>query len=246
VEQATAIGPWRRRHFATLASTSDVIRAAAEAGEADHLVVTATEQTAGRGRQGRSWSSPPGNLYCSLLLRPPVKPAVAAQLSFVCAVAVARSLALHAEPIRCKWPNDVLLNGAKCAGILLESRLAPAGTMDWVVVGIGINLVAHPDGLPYPATSLAAHGRLPHRDDVLVALLGELDRCYRSWLAEGFAPIRAAWLERAWRLGEEIAVRHGDETLMGRFTTLGEGGALVLDTGMGQRDIAAGEVLARI
>lgn len=246
MEGTTAIGSWRRRHYATIGSTSDEIRAAAEAGEQEFLVVSATEQTAGRGRLGRSWSSPPGNLYFSLLLRPPVVPAIAAQLSFVCAVAVARTLAAHAEPVRCKWPNDVLLDGAKCAGILLESRIAPAGGMDWIAVGIGINLVAHPEGLPYPATDLAAHGRFPHAEDVLTGLLNELQQCYQSWLREGFAPVRAAWLERAWRLGEDLAVRQGDEILTGRFSTLRESGALVLDTGRGLKDIAAGEVLARI
>ena len=158
-----AAAGFRRERHASLPSTNDLLRDYAAAGEPEGLIVTAERQTAGRGRQGRAWSSPPGNLYASLLLRPAGPLAAAATLSLVVPLSVVDALAgLLDSPTRLavKWPNDVLLDGAKLAGILLEGADDGAGGCAWVIAGVGVNLAAVPDGLPYAATSLArATGR---------------------------------------------------------------------------------------
>ena len=201
--------------------------AAAPAG----TIVWAREQTAGRGRRGRPWASPPGNLYCSVLLRPRPPRADWGQVSFVAAVALAEAVARAAPGVspRLKWPNDVLVAGRKLAGILLEAD------GDALVAGIGVNVASHPDG----ATSLAREGATADvaalLTEVATALLDWLER----WEAAGFAPVRAAWLERAVGLGGAVQVRLADETLSGTFAALDEQGALVLDGG---RRISAGDV----
>ena len=216
-------------------------------GAPDGMVVWAEAQSGGRGRNGRAWKSPPGNLYCSVLLRPRVAPAVAAQLSFVAALAVAdfAGAALPpGVPIQLKWPNDVLVAGRKLSGILLEAAAAQDGTLERVVVGIGVNLVHHPEGTDTTASDLAAEGgaRLPPAE-ALTRLTAMFDRGRRRWETEGFAPIRQAWLERAWHLGEQIRVNPGDGPVAGRFADIDGGGALVLELPSGlERRIAAGEV----
>ena len=122
------------------------------------------EQTAGRGRRGRRWSSPPGNLYASLILRPDAAPDRAAQLGFVAALAVAdalRELAPELGEPACKWPNDILVGGHKIAGILLESEMGEGQNLAFLIVGVGINLVSAPPDAEYPATSIAGEGRPP-------------------------------------------------------------------------------------
>lgn len=210
-------------------------------------MVRADAQTAGRGRRGRTWVSPPGNLYASLLLKPTAPPAEASQLSFVVALAV-RDAVVELLPagaaIACKWPNDVLVDGAKVAGILLESRTGRAGLVDWVIVGTGINVASHPPLADYAATSLQAHGAAGDAGTCLAAYLRHLDRWYAAWRAHGFSGIRTAWLDRAWRLGQSIKVRLGDKVVEGRFDTLDASGALVLtESGGAARTITAGDVL---
>jgi BirA family biotin operon repressor/biotin-[acetyl-CoA-carboxylase] ligase len=230
--------------FESIDSTSDEARRHA-ATAADRTVYWAKRQTAGHGRRGRAWTSQPGNLFVSLLLKPGSPLARAAQLSFVCALAVADVLdrAGAAGRVALKWPNDVLLDGAKVCGILLEASSA-GPRLEAVIAGIGLNLVGHPPDTPYPATDLAAAGlgRI-EPDTALDWLLAAFELRYAAWRAGGFAPVRAAWLARAWRLGETIEVRLDGETLAGRFADLDEGGALVVETGSGaRRTIAAGDV----
>lgn len=233
------------RHPA-LASTNDTARAAAEAGAAEGLLVQADLQTAGRGRLGHGWVSPAGNLYMSLLLRPEVSASRAASLSFVAALAVSDMVmtAVGAGgPVTCKWPNDVLVGGAKIAGILLESRAAGEGRVAWVIVGIGVNVAHCPDGLPYAATSLVAQGAAGRVDAARDVLADRFAVWYERWRREGFAPIRQAWLERADGLGQRIGVRLPTEQLRGRFTGLDPAGCLLLDLDDGtRRTIAAGEI----
>ncbi len=228
-------------------STNDeALRLAAEGAE-DGTLVWAREQTGGRGRQGRSWSSPPGNLYLSLVLRPDCTPAEAAQLSFVAGLALGEAFGIIAPPmieVTYKWPNDLLLNGRKAAGILLESRSTPEGALDFLILGLGANLEHFPEDTDFPATSLRFEGA---DEFAVVALLEAFGRTFMSWvnrwLEEGFAPVRRAWLHHAHGLGEEIEVRLPRETLKGTFKDLDERGVLVLELPGGEtREISAGDV----
>jgi BirA family biotin operon repressor/biotin-[acetyl-CoA-carboxylase] ligase len=230
----------------TIGSTNDEAKALAREGAAEGTLVWAGAQTAGRGRRGRVWASPPGNLYVSIVLRPAVTPARAAQLGFVAALALADSVALLCGPaldVRCKWPNDILVAGRKLAGILLESEITAKDKIDFVVIGAGANLVSRPSDAEYPATSLAERGFSGIAPDrLLAAYIRRFDAWAHVWREQGFAPIRAAWLARAAGIGAEVLVRLERATLIGRFLDLDEDGCLVIDTAEGRRRIAAGEV----
>jgi BirA family biotin operon repressor/biotin-[acetyl-CoA-carboxylase] ligase len=232
--------------FAAVGSTNDEAKALARAGAPNGTLVWADEQTAGRGRRGRVWHSPPGNLYLSLLLRPDAEPARVAQLGFVAALGVGEALAALTGPaldLSYKWPNDVLVSGKKLAGILLESETAAVGKVDFVVVGVGVNLAAAPGGVELKATSLAAEGFPGVSPAALLAgFIRAFDIWHRRWRSDGFAPVRAAWLAGANGLGAAIRVRLESAALDGRFLDLDDEGALVLDTTGGRRRIAAGEV----
>jgi len=232
--------------FDTIDSTSDEAKRLALAGAPHGTAVWARRQEKGRGRRGRGWSSPEGNLYLSVLLRPDVAPPIAGQLTFVAALALAEAIEALTGPVPglgLKWPNDLLIDGCKIAGILLESQAVPE-RLDWIVIGIGVNLRHHPAEAERPSTALSevlsvAPGAEAMRD----ALLPALDRRLRLWLAEGFAPVRAAWLERAVGLGQPVTVRLERETLPGRFAALDADGTLLLDQPDGtRRRIAAGDV----
>ncbi|MDD5586680.1 MAG: biotin--[acetyl-CoA-carboxylase] ligase [Alphaproteobacteria bacterium] len=154
---------YRLRLLDVTASTNEDAKKAAAAGEAEGLVVQALRQTAGRGRQGRSWDSPKGNLYASVLLRPRCSPQETGLYSFVAALAVydcVRAFLPQAD-IRLKWPNDVLANGKKISGVLLEAAPAENGKIEWLVIGVGINASHHPENGLYPATSLRKEIPLP-------------------------------------------------------------------------------------
>ena len=232
-----------------IGSTSDEAKSLAANGATEGTFVWALAQSHGHGRQGRSWISPQGNLYASVILRPLVPVAIAAQLSFVAALAVGDAcIALAPEAaVSFKWPNDVLLAGRKTAGILLESQAKPDGGVAWLVLGIGINLATYPLGVDYPATALSATGVEITPATMLAALARHfLDRYERWDGGKGFATLRAAWLERAHGLGQPIRVRHGAAMLEGRFVGLDEDGALRLETASGIRRIEAGEVFPAI
>ena len=227
-------------------STNDAAKDRAAAGAPEGTVVWARQQRAGRGRRGRAWDSPPGNLYLSVILRPSCEARSVAQLSFVAALAV---LDLVDGPLpgraHCKWPNDILVDGGKVAGILLESALEPGGHVDWVVLGIGVNLASHPglDG-PVPSTSLVDAGAPPLApEEALAPLLAALTRRRQVWEEEGFAPVRRAWLARAHGLGGPVTVANGGQKLAGTFEGLDAEGALVLaQAGAAPISIAAGDV----
>lgn len=226
-------------------STSDEVAIRAQSGAPEGLLVWARRQTRGRGRQGRQWQSPPGNLYCSLLLRPEVEPAAAAELGFVTGLAVrecVKDLISDAPEVRCKWPNDVLVNDAKIAGVLLEATVKEGAIS--VIVGIGINLVSHPDETSYPATNLRSqNAEITDPVRVLERLANAFLRWNDAWLTEGFARIRRTWLDHAAGLGEEIRVRLPDRTLKGKFQTLNERGGLELQLPGGETHIVtAGDV----
>lgn len=236
----------RLLRYDTLGSTNDEAKRLAEAGAEDWTVVSAREQTAGRGRRANHFISPPGNLYFSAILRPACSAAAAAQLGFAAALAVGEVVADRLPPgrdLRYKWPNDVLSDGAKLAGILLESSAAQDGSLAWLVVGIGVNVASHPADTAWPATSLAALGvGAVGLETLLSDILAEFQRQMARWLSEGFAPIRAAWLARAYGLGKDVGVRLPRETFRGRFVDLDRDGVLLVETASGRRRVAAGEI----
>ena len=238
------IGPFDVRHHALLDSTNDEARRLAVQGCAHGTVVWADEQTSGHGRFGRPWHSPPGNVLCSVVLRPPVAASRAGELGFVCAVATADCVAAALPAIArvgLKWPNDVQVDGAKIAGILPEAQ-SDEGVLNWVVLGVGLNLAHAPSGMPYPVTSLNAHGAMATPEQGLRAFLRCLAHWMPRWEREGFSPVRARWLTYARGLGTEVTVNFGDRQLRGLFRDLDVDGAMLLATSDGVSRITAGDV----
>jgi BirA family biotin operon repressor/biotin-[acetyl-CoA-carboxylase] ligase len=208
--------------------------------------VVATRQTGGRGRQGRVWSSPPGNLYASLALRLSIEPAVAPQLGFVAGVALAgvlRDRLAGDGRLRIKWPNDMIFDGAKLAGLLLECTSLPDGQLG-CVVGFGVNCRSHPEGLPYPAIDLAAAGDpAPDPKEILSALAEAMARQLAIWdKGLEFNAIRSAWLSLAIDLQTRLGVTLAERRLSGTFQGLDPTGRLLLDTDGGRLAIDAGDV----
>jgi BirA family biotin operon repressor/biotin-[acetyl-CoA-carboxylase] ligase len=211
-------------------STNDDVAALAREGAVEGTWLRAERQTGGKGRQGRAWQSPPGNLYASTLVRLQPEDPPAPTLALVAAVALHEIVSRHAADARIKWPNDLLVNGAKLAGILLERQ------GDAVIVGFGVNLAHHPEGLDRPATSLD-----PPVDPgpFLERLATAFAAWLRRWRDDGVGPIRAAWLAAALPLGTPLVTHDG----AGAFDGLDESGALRLRLAGGAvRVIHAGDV----
>ena len=217
-------------------------------GERGPLWITAGRQSAGRGRRGRSWTSLTGNLHASLLLTDPGPAEAWPQLSFVAALAAHDAVvdvAAELKPLlELKWPNDLLLSGAKFAGILTEGE--GRDEQGAVAIGIGINCAAHPTDTPYPATDLAAGGAHVAPAALFAALslkmLGRLAQWNRG---EGFATIRADWLARAAGLGQRIRIALADREVVGRFEGLDDAGCLILTEPSGTSTVvAAGDLIA--
>ena len=232
---------WRLVALDSVGSTNDEAARLADAGAAEGTVVWAREQTGGRGRRGRHWASPVGNLYTSTILRPDCPAARAAELGFVAALAVADIVPAGRE-VRLKWPNVVLVDGGKVAGILLESAVAQTGGVQHVVAGIGVNVGFAPQ-LPemrYPGSALggSVEAALEH-------LTAALARRLAQWRRDGFETVRTAWLAKAGPIGLEVDVKLGEELVRGRFAGLDREGALLLETPAGPRKIVSGELLGR-
>lgn len=242
-------GGFRVLRLGAVASTNDVARGLAEAGEPAGLVVVAERQTAGRGRHGRGWESPPGNLHASLLLRPAKPLREVASLSLVVALLLAETVeALAGGRVRprVKWPNDVLVDGAKLAGILLEGAADGEGACRWLVVGIGVNVRTSPGGrLGHPTTDLVRCGLEDAGPEALLAALApRLREGLDAWAAEGFAPFRERWLARAFGLGEPIELRAGSGVERGTLAGVDGDGAVLLRRPTGELDrFAAGELV---
>ena len=247
-EKAILPAGYRLHRLGSVASTNDEARRLAQQGAPDRTVILAERQTAGRGRYSRSWESPRGNLYASFVFRPPLPPRHAAQIGYVAAVAVYDTVAaLTGRPaaVTCKWPNDILVGGAKIAGILPESSIGADGALEWIVLGIGINIVSAPADAVRPATSLSAQGGAGADTGTVLAALGRaLDGWMLQWLGDGFGSVRQAWLDRAGPLGGEIRVILPDRSIGGSFGGLDPDGALILDTEGGQEKVHSGEVFA--
>ena len=225
----------RLHAYRSLASTNAEARRLAAVGERGPLVVWTRVQPSGRGRRGRVWSGPEGNLMMSLLVRPGRPPAETGALALVAALAVADCVEAWGEPAAIKWPNDVLVDGAKVAGILLEGGLGGG----CLAVGIGVNLAVAPElGRP------VARVRTPvSAGDALSALAAALWRRYRIWCREGFGGQREEWLGRAAFRGETVRVRHGTEEIRGRFADIdGTGSLVVVGEDGTERRLSAGEM----
>ncbi|MEM7168899.1 MAG: biotin--[acetyl-CoA-carboxylase] ligase [Pseudomonadota bacterium] len=221
-------------------STNDEAKRLAQAGDGGNLIVWAKSQSGGRGRRGRQWTSPEGNLYCSFLLRPNCTIAEAPQIGFVAVLAVADVVMSHlggAKPVQVKWPNDVLVDGRKVAGILLESQTRLDDMLDWLVVGQGVNLISHPGETLFPATNLRAEGAIEGQgiEADLALLGGRFAHWFDIWIASGFSALRDAWLARAYGLGREISLREPAVPSNGQFVDLDLDGAMVLEQPDGQR-----------
>lgn len=232
---------WRLKIYDELTSTNDHIRALASAGEPEYLAVMARRQTAGRGSRGRNWESPPGNLAISVLLRPTERARDVGQWALLAGVALAE--ALDATPggrLTLKWPNDLLYDGNKLAGILVEAEPDHASGIAWVILGLGVNLATAP-ALADRETAVLDGAASPETVAWRV-----LERIY-AWRQErrhgGFAPIRARWLRLAQPLGTAMTVKLPRGEIAGAFAGLNEDGNLLLQTPNGRvQAVVAGEI----
>ena len=250
---------YRLHGFDTVGSTSDEASRAALAGDVGDVWFAALQQTAGRGRRGRAWETAPGNLAASVVVVPDADPAVVATLGFVAGVALSRALSevlpQLAGPvgidggdgtnvrIALKWPNDVLVDGAKLAGILLEAqkRLGPKLA---IVVGFGVNVIAAPVGLPYPATSIADLGLAISAERIFAALTEHWVDCFEAWdNGRGLSEILELWRRSAAGLGAEVAVSRDGDVVRGIFETIDDAGRMIVRSTDGRRiAITAGDV----
>jgi BirA family transcriptional regulator, biotin operon repressor / biotin---[acetyl-CoA-carboxylase] ligase len=234
--------------FAEVGSTNDAAKELAEEGALHGEVVVAEAQTAGRGRRGRAWSSPSGkNLYLSVVLRPELQPSRAPELTLLASVAVCQAIRqAGVEAAAIKWPNDVHAGGRKLAGILTEMAAEP-DLVQWVVLGLGVNVNAaredFPEELRDVASSLALERGAPvPRALFAAAMLARLEAWLDRHAAEGFAPVRAAWREMSDTLGREVRVRSAGEDLAGVAEDVDAQGALLVRTGAGLQRVLAGDV----
>ncbi|HKM61547.1 MAG TPA: biotin--[acetyl-CoA-carboxylase] ligase [Acidisphaera sp.] len=237
--------PWRLEVHDSLPSTTDRLAALAAKGAPDGTAVLALTQTRGRGSRGRAWSSPPGNLALSVLLRPDEPAATAAEWPLLVAIALSDVLIPRLpDPglLSLKWPNDVLLRGRKLAGILIDAT-TDEGRLRTLAIGVGANLSTAPDLPDRPTAAVSEVAPPPAPEDVARALLDAMWRRRAERGRNGFAPIRAAWLSRAHPVGTPLVVQFADERLEGRFAGLTDAGLLQLQTAAGMRTLSAGEVL---
>ena len=238
-DRAIAAG-YRLEEFSALGSTNDEAMDRISSGDPGRLWIAAQQQTSGRGRFGRVWRSPPGNLYASLLLIDPCPPPLAAQLGFVAGVALIsalRAVTGDNPRLKLKWPNDALYDGAKLSGLLLESAFRKG--LFGCVIGFGVNCLSSPDDAPYPTASLKKMGAEACDRAALFAALSDQ---FASWLdiwakAENFGRIRSAWLENAGGLDEPIRVCGPKSTLDGIFRGIDAQGRMLLEVRGGALEI---------
>ena len=244
-DSAVARG-YRLQLYDEIGSTNDEALRLARGGGEDRAWFLAKAQRKGRGRQARTWISPPGNLYASLLLIDALPAPLAAQLGFVAGVALRRALheiVSDKERLKLKWPNDVLCDGAKVAGILLESTNLSDGRFA-CVIGIGVNCASAPRGLPYPATALAdINARDCEPQNLFLRLSHEIVDALDCFAGgAGFGAIREEWIASAAGIGAPIRVETPNGRLEGRFQTIDSSGRLVVDCVDGAKIVEAGDV----
>ncbi|OKH90080.1 biotin--[acetyl-CoA-carboxylase] ligase [Thalassospira sp. TSL5-1] len=227
-------------------STNDEAKRLGDKGAPGGALILAAQQRAGRGRRGREWKSPVGNLFLSLLLRPNCPLQDSARLTFLAALAMAQAIDIVTEgrvKPACKWPNDLMVDGRKLCGILLESASSQGRDTDYLVIGTGVNVMFHPEDAERPSTSLAELGAAVQIEDLVAAYVSRFDVLYSTWLETGFTAVRDAWLERAYGFGQPLVARLSEKTLTGTFVGLDESGSLILKDDAGfDHIIGAGEV----
>ena len=233
--------------FDQIDSTNEEAKRLEQAKVEGEFVIWSKSQAKGKGRLGRKWVSPIGNLYLSLLLRPKYDVTTSSQISFVVAVAVGEMIAKFAHSqvaISYKWPNDILLNDKKIAGILLESSIKMHnGFLDWLVVGIGLNVVSSPEQMPYPTSSLQEQNIEIDLNKIVDELMKSFSYWYSLWQNQGFDIIRTKWLERGKALGEVITVSVGKDRISGVFEDITLDGCIKLILPGGQACfVSSGEV----
>jgi biotin-[acetyl-CoA-carboxylase] ligase BirA-like protein len=226
-------------------STNEEARRLIETGERGPLWIVAHRQTRGRGRLGREWISPKGNFHGSFVFSDFSGVQIGPQLGFVTGVAAIRALraVVGATDFLLKWPNDLVYQGGKLGGILLECVSGARGPV--AILGVGVNIVAAPEGLPYAARALYSHGvHATSCEAFFTAFSDALIEVLDIWAGgDGFAHIREEWLRSAAGIGDCIRVMLTGETIDGRFETIDASGRLVLVTTDGARVIEAGDVL---
>jgi BirA family transcriptional regulator, biotin operon repressor / biotin---[acetyl-CoA-carboxylase] ligase len=215
--------------FEELKSTNSYAFELANLGKIfDREIILANSQTSGRGRQDRSWSSPLGNLYFSLILRPNVGLEKISQLSFVAITALQIAVKkLSKNSVQNKWPNDLLIDEKKVAGLLLESKIS-GKNCEFVILGIGLNINSNPDNTIFPAANLKDFGIEISKEEMLKNFLDEFEKIYQNWLDFGFDGIRKLWLQNAFRLKEKITVKPQGKQLEGVFEDFDLEGNLLL------------------
>ena len=235
---------WRIIRLDAVDSTNEEGRRRASTGDTDRLWIVANEQTAGRGRRGRAWISPRGNLYASALILDPCRRPVASQLGFVAGVALVRAARdLGATDVGLKWPNDLMSYCAKCAGILVEGISLGSGRMA-CVVGVGVNCAHAPEGLGYATSCLTrAGGQAVAPGELFERLIERFDDALDEWRAgQAFDRIRAAWLDYAVGLGERIAIQNGRGQREGVFEGIDATGRLLMHSEQGLDAVQAADV----
>lgn len=223
--------------FEEISSTNDLAARLVEKYKFP-LVVTALRQTAGRGRRGRSWISQEGNLFTSLVFEAELKDL--GQLVILSGLAVWRTIKFFAPnaDVQIKWPNDVMINGAKISGILFERSVD-----NWWVMGVGINIVSAPEkGTMYPTCSLKSLGANVSRTDVLENLLAQFDDLYEQWRRCGFSEIKKSWLDKAYKQGKKVTVKQDDKSKEGILLEIDDNGGLILQTENGTERVLIGDV----
>jgi BirA family biotin operon repressor/biotin-[acetyl-CoA-carboxylase] ligase len=234
--------------FEEIDSTILEARRRADRGEIGPVWLIARRQTAGRGRRGRAWITFDGNLLATYLFVTSRPPQEIALLGFATGLAIAETLETSGAraPATLKWPNDVLIGGAKASGILLDSGALPGGAGTWAALAFGVNLAAAPKAIDQPTISLreamAPDMRTPEPLEFFAALRTRLEGWAARLTTEGFEPLRLAWLSRAHGLGQTARVMQGAEPITGQFAGLSPRGELKLETPAGSRLIAAGDV----
>lgn len=233
--------------FDVLDSTNEEAKRLFQAGMVfEPTWIVAQRQEQGRGRHGRQWVSTEGNLFTSLLLHPNVPPQRLAEFSFVASLAVADAMrglnGIGMQPIQVKWPNDILINGAKVSGILLEATGAPQ--MPSLIIGIGVNVQHHPDNVLYPTIDLSTVGGESYSPADMFSNLAEAFAFfYQFWMEQGFEEVKRLWLAEAKGVGDMITIRHGEGEKKGLFLDLAENGSLILGLPDGTNEVIhAGDV----
>jgi BirA family biotin operon repressor/biotin-[acetyl-CoA-carboxylase] ligase len=235
-------------YYKEVSSTNSVAFQLAKSGEiTNNHVIVAEKQSAGRGRYGKDWDSASGNLFLSLILKPEKPTNTISQISFIAAIAMGETISdlnntNNDVNLSYKWPNDILLNHKKVSGILLESDLCDQ-LVNFVVLGLGLNINSHPNDTNYPAINLKELDiDFPSRDFLIKEFLNNFTIFYQKWLDFGFLPIRNLWLEKAYKINQEININLSNKTLKGIFKDLDRDGNLVVSVDGKTQLISSGEI----